>query len=80
MSDPKFPKVARSHHWEVVARYIHNMWCMMVKDILNNFTPQNVERWKRLANTKWKDLSEEDKDKRYTWARQIFNLIGFTKM
>ncbi len=71
------PRIAKKALLDLIAAYIHNAWANWVEDLLTNFNPENVERCKKVARTKFKDLSENDKEVRRIWARQVLKLVGF---
>ena len=73
----QFPRVAKSHLSEMVAGYIHYIWAEWVKALLSDWSPQTLERCRKLAATRYKDLSDEDKEKRRLWAREILKMIGY---
>ncbi len=71
------PKLGKKKLLEVIAAYIHYIWAEWVKDLIGGFSPAALERAKRLAATRYKDLTEEDKEKRRAWAREILRFIGY---
>ena len=39
--------------------------------MLDNYTPENVERWRKQVQTEYEDLSEREKDSDRTWATTV---------
>lgn len=60
---------------EKLAALEHEQWARWTEHLLNNMTPENIERWKRLCDTPYEQLSEEDKEKDRVWARRILKLL-----
>lgn len=59
---------------EDLADLEHQQWSHMMKFFLGldaKTIQKNVVKWNNLANTDYKDLSEEDKEKDREWARKV---------
>jgi|TARA_R110001583_G_scaffold98844_2_gene243931 hypothetical protein len=39
--------------------------------MLDNYTPENVERWRHQLQTEYSDLTEREKDSDRTWASTV---------
>lgn len=64
-------KIGRAARKEALAGYVHYMWKNWVKVMLSDFTPKNIERWRYIANLRYRDLTNEDKNFCRTWAEKI---------
>ena len=47
---------------EVLADLEHRQWAHWTRYMLDNYTPENVERWRRQLQTDYADLTEREKD------------------
>jgi len=58
---------------EHLADLEHRQWGHWTRYMLDNYTPENVERWRRQIQTSYNDLSDSEKDSDRTWAaRALF--------
>ena len=56
---------------EILADLEHRQWAHWTRYMLDNYTLENVERWRRQLQTEYKDLSEPEKDSDITWASTV---------
>ena len=62
---------SRKELLEILADLEHRQWAHWTRYMLDNYTPENVERWRRQLQTEYKDLSEPEKDSDRTWASTV---------
>lgn len=62
---------SRKHLLEVLADLEHRQWAHWTRYMLDNFTPENVDRWRKQVQTDYSDLSEREKDSDRTWASTV---------
>ena len=65
---------------EQLAELEHEQWCHWTRYFLDSLLneksfKENIVRWAKQAITKYKDLTEEEKDKDRIWADKIINII-----
>jgi hypothetical protein len=60
---------------EKLAELEHIQWAHWTKYMLNNLTPDNIERWKRQIKTPYNDLSEKEKDSDREWAKMAYDIM-----
>jgi hypothetical protein len=53
---------------EKAAALEHEQWAHWTEYMLNNLTPENIERWKRQIKIPYAELSEKEKDSDRKWA------------
>jgi hypothetical protein len=53
---------------EILSDLVHRQWAHWTRYMLDNYTPENVDRWRRQLTTGYKDLSEPEKDSDRVWA------------
>ena len=56
---------------ETLADLEHRQWAHWTRYMLDNYTPENVERWRRQLQTEYSDLSEREKDSDRIWASTV---------
>ena len=56
---------------EVLADLEQRQWAHWTRYMLDNYTPENVERWRKQVLTEYEDLSEREKDSDRTWASTV---------
>ena len=61
---------------EVLADLEHRQWAHWTRYMLDNYTPENVERWRRQVQTEYSDLTEREKDSDRTWASTVYVPFG----
>lgn len=61
---------------EKLAELEHIQWSHWTKYMLENLTPENIERWKRQIETSYADLSEKEKESDREWARKVIEILG----
>lgn len=60
---------------EELADLEHEQWAHWTRYMLDNLTPENIERWKRQCNTPYSALSEKEKESDREWARKVLAII-----
>lgn len=53
---------------ETLATLEHEQWAHWTKYMLNNLTPENIQRWKKQIETPYEELSEKEKESDRKWA------------
>lgn len=61
---------------ERLAALEHEQWAQWTRHMLDNLTPENIERWRRQIATPYADLSEAEKEADRFWARKIVGVVG----
>ncbi len=56
---------------ERLAELEHIQWAHWTKYILENLTPENIERWRKQIETPYSELSEVEKEADRKWARKV---------
>ena len=56
---------------EGIAPFEHEQWAHWTKYMLDNLTDENIKRWRKQIETKYEDLSEEEKESDRVWARKL---------
>ena len=62
---------SRKELLEILADLEHRQWAHWTRYMLDNYTPENVERWRKQVQTESEDLSEREKDSDRTWATTV---------
>lgn len=65
---------------EVLADLEHRQWRHWTRYMLDNMTPENIERWKRQIKTSYSQLSEKEKESDRVWARKVLARLLKEKM
>lgn len=60
---------------EILADLEHRQWAHWTKYMLDNLTPENIERWRKQIDTDYIDLTEKEKDSDRKWVLRIFTLV-----
>lgn len=60
---------------EKLADLEHQQWAHWTRYMLNNLTPENIERWQRQINTPYKNLSEKEKQSDRQWADKVLEIM-----
>lgn len=60
---------------EKLADLEHQQWAHWTKYMLDNLTPENIERWKKQCDTNYEDLTEKEKDSDREWAHKVIELL-----
>ena len=68
-------KMKEQHKLEELAELEHIQWAHWTRYMLNNLTPENIERWKRQIDTPYEELSEEEKNSDRKWARKVLDIV-----
>lgn len=61
---------------ELLADQEHERWSKWMRWMFDNWTEENIVRWKRQMNTRYKDLSEFEKGSDRDEARKTLFLLG----
>ncbi len=56
---------------EILAARVHQIWARWFLHYSQNITPQNMQRWSKLAHTKYEQLSESEKEKDREILREL---------
>ena len=59
---------------EKLAELEHNQWAHWTRHMLDNLSPENIERWRRQIETSYAELSEKEKDSDRGWADRVLGL------
>jgi len=74
-----FPRYAKLRELkalrELLADLEHRQWAHWTRYILDNLTPENIERWKRQIDAPYAQLSEKEKDSDREWADKVIALL-----
>ena len=68
-------KMKEQYKLEELAELEHIQWAHWTRYMLNNLTPENIERWKRQIDTPYEELSEEEKNSDRKWARKVLDIV-----
>lgn len=60
---------------ERLAELEHNQWVHWTRYMLDNLTPDNIERWRKQIETPYAQLSETEKASDRRWADEVIKLI-----
>jgi hypothetical protein len=60
---------------EQLAELEHQQWAHWTRYLLDNLTPENIERWRRQIDTPYSKLSEAEKDSDRNWADKVLRII-----
>ena len=60
---------------EKLAALEHEQWAHWTRYMLDNLTPENIERWKRQIETPYSDLTENEKESDRNWARRVLDIL-----
>ena len=61
---------------EELADLEHQQWAHWTRYMLDNLTPENIERWKKQVDTPYKILSDREKDSDRKWADKVLEIIA----
>lgn len=61
---------------EKLSDHMHYQWSHITNWVINNSTPENLERWKKQIVTPYSELSELDKNKDRVWADKIIKICA----
>lgn len=59
---------------EELAALEHLQWAHWAKYMLENLTPENIERWKKQIETPYEALDDKDKESDRVWARKSMSI------
>lgn len=60
---------------EDLARLEHQQWAHWTKYMLDNLTPENIERWKKRIETDYSDLTSKEQDSDREWAIKVMEIV-----
>ena len=60
---------------EKFAALEHEQWAHWTRYMLDNLTPENIERWRRQIDTPYAQLTEAEKDSDRVWADKVAIII-----
>ena len=61
---------------EQLAELEHQQWAHWTQHMLDNLTPENIERWRRQIDTPYAELSEGEKASDRQWADKVLAIIA----
>ena len=61
---------------EKLASLEHEQWINWTRYMLDNLTPENIERWKKQIETPYEELSEKEKDSDRKWVDKIIECFS----
>jgi len=64
---------------EKLAELEHIQWAHWTEYMLDNMTPENIDRWRNQIKTAYKDLSEKEKDSDRKWSDLVLKEIGISE-
>ena len=53
---------------EILSDIVHRQWAHWTRYMLDNYTPENVERWRHQLETEYSELSDRERDSDRVWA------------
>lgn len=60
---------------ERLAELEHKQWAHWTRYMLDNLTPDNIERWRKQIETPYAQISEAEKASDRKWADEVIKLI-----
>ncbi|MGM3309599.1 RyR domain-containing protein [Anabaena sp. WFMT] len=60
---------------EKLAELEHIQWAHWTAYMLDNLTPENIERWRQQINTPYSELSDKEKDSDRKWADKVLKIL-----
>jgi len=60
---------------EKLAELEHQQWAHWTRYMLDNLTPQNVERWRQQIDIPYANLSDTEKESDRQWADKVLALL-----
>ena len=60
---------------EKLAELEHQQWAHWTKYMLENMTPENIERWKKQIDTPYEDLQNHEKVSDREWAVKALKIF-----
>ncbi|BAY12777.1 hypothetical protein [Calothrix sp. NIES-2098] len=61
---------------EKLAELEHIQWSHWTAYMLDNLTPENIDRWRRQINTPYSELSEVEKESDRKWANKVLEILN----
>ncbi len=59
---------------EKVAALEHEQWSHWTEYMLDNLTPENIERWRRQIKIDYSDLTRKEQESDIVWAKKVVDL------
>ena len=59
---------------EKLSELEHKQWSHWTRYFLDNYTPENITRWRKQIETPYNKLSEEEKELDRTWAKKVLEI------
>jgi hypothetical protein len=60
---------------EKLAKLEHQQWAHWTRYMLDNLTPENIERWLRQVDMPYDALSHEEKESDRRWADKVLEIL-----
>ncbi|MEL6222923.1 MAG: hypothetical protein AAFR31_09815 [Cyanobacteria bacterium J06627_8] len=60
---------------EKLAELEHQQWAHWTRYMLDNLTPENVERWRQQIDIPYANLSDTEKESDRQWADKVLALL-----
>lgn len=60
---------------ERLAQLEHEQWAHWTRYMLDNLTPENIERWRRQIETPYHQLTEKEKESDRKWAKKVLEVL-----
>jgi len=60
---------------ETLANLEHEQWAHWTSYMLDNLTEENIKRWRRQIKTRYKDLTEQEKNSDRAWAMKVLKAL-----
>ncbi|MHA1344252.1 MAG: hypothetical protein ACTSQG_09710 [Promethearchaeota archaeon] len=61
---------------EKLADLEHYQWATWAEYMIDNWTKENIEKWKRQLRTPYEDLSEKEKNSDREWADKVLKIFN----
>jgi len=58
-----------------LAELEHQQWAHWTKYMLDNLTPENIDRWKKQIETPYVELSEKEKESDREWTENVLTIV-----
>ncbi len=75
------PPISGEYLTNTIAWFMHTQWTHWTRHMLDNHTPENIERWRRQIDTEYPDLSMDERGSDREWARKLIEWLrenGYT--
>lgn len=61
---------------ERLAELEHRQWSTWMKYMVKNLNPENIEKWKKQADTPYNNLTEKEKNSDRNWAKEVLKILN----